>query len=588
MPDAPAVGQAVVEIVSPDDSRRSAAIAESPFSIGRGEAGNHLQIPDPRISRACAAILFEEGRYFLEDRGHRLGVFINGERIAKKTLREGDVVTFGLEDSYKIIFHAPEKVVATVTASASAATAETTVASTAPTNDTIEDFLTRIGRVTSGELSSTGLSKLNLLLEATKLLHSQLPLDAVLESMLDHAIAITNAERGLLLEADASGSLRQRLARRTGNKSMTADSFSPTKTALRLAVESQSGVITEDLHLADVALKGAESIVAQGLRAIVAIPLYAMPRANTTESILHAKRGQFLGVLYLDSRRPAAFSKLDRQILDALAVQAASILDNARLVDRERQRQRLEQELKIARDIQQALLPRGFHDFPTLSVSGINTPCHAVGGDYFDVFPMSENRTAFVIADVAGKGLGAALVTTMLQGSLTGVALGADPVRVFHHINTFLCEHAEVGRYATVFFGILDREGHLEYVSAGHPSPLVLRAGAVTELFTSGSFPVGLVPEALFATAHAKLEPGETLVLFSDGVTEAEDPDENMFGVPRLSEVVAGQHNAPLDELQIRVVESVKKFSRGASQSDDITLLFVRYHAAAQAAESGG
>jgi hypothetical protein len=316
MPDAPAVGQAVVEIVSPDDSRRSAAIAESPFSIGRGEAGNHLQIPDPRISRACAAILFEEGRYFLEDRGHRLGVFINGERIAKKTLREGDVVTFGLEDSYKIIFHAPEKVVATVTASASAATAETTVASTAPTNDTIEDFLTRIGRVTSGELSSTGLSKLNLLLEATKLLHSQLPLDAVLESMLDHAIAITNAERGLLLEADASGSLRQRLARRTGNKSMTADSFSPTKTALRLAVESQSGVITEDLHLADVALKGAESIVAQGLRAIVAIPLYAMPRANTTESILHAKRGQFLGVLYLDSRRPAAFSKLDRQILD--------------------------------------------------------------------------------------------------------------------------------------------------------------------------------------------------------------------------------------------------------------------------------
>ena len=185
------------------------------------------------------------------------------------------------------------------------------------------------------------------------------------------------------------------------------------------------------------ALQGAQSIIAQRLRSVVAIPLYAMPRASTTESIVACQRGQFLGVLYLDSRRPAAFSKLDRQILDALAVEAASILDNARLVERERQRQRLEQELSIARDIQQALLPRSFRDFPHLAISGVNTPCHAVGGDYFDVFPMSDDRTAFVIADVAGKGIGAALLTTMLQGALTGMTLGADPVRVFHHINDF-------------------------------------------------------------------------------------------------------------------------------------------------------
>ena len=169
------------------------------------------------------------------------------------------------------------------------------------------------------------------------------------------------------------------------------------------------------------------------------------------------QRGQFLGILYLDSRRPAAFSKLDRQILDALAVEAASILDNARLVERERQRQRLEQELSIAREIQQALLPRGFGEFPHLAISAVNTPCHAVGGDYFDVFPMSDDRTAFVIADVAGKGIGAALLTTMLQGALTGMTLGADPARVFHHINDFLCKHSDVGKYATMFFGMLDR-----------------------------------------------------------------------------------------------------------------------------------
>jgi sigma-B regulation protein RsbU (phosphoserine phosphatase) len=573
MPDVPAVVEATLEVLNPDNSRRSARVTESPFLIGRGVAGNHLQIPDPRISRNCAAIISEGGRHFIEDRGHRLGIFINGERITKQVLQEGDVVTFGLENACQIVFHSAT----IIPAMANAPVPETT----------IENFLTRIGQIAPNELSSSGLGKLNLLLEATKLLHSQLPLDAVLEAMLDHAISITNAERGLLLEADSSGTLRQRLARRAGNVSMSAAGFSPTQTALRMAVERQSGVITEDLHLGDAALQGAESIIAQRLRAIVAIPLYAMTRANTEESMVHVKRGQFLGVLYLDSRRPAAFSKLDRQILDAVAVQAASILDNARLVERERQRQRLEQELSIARDIQQALLPRRFAEFPHLDISGINTPCHAVGGDYFDVFPMSDGRTAFVIADVAGKGLGAALVTTMLQGALTGVTLGADPVRVFDHINSFLCDHAEVGRYATAFFGILDREGNFDYLNAGHPSPIVVRRGEVIELFTEGSFPVGLIPEAEFAMARGTLEPGDMLVLFSDGVTEATDPEAHLFGVARLCEVLAGQEHTPLDNVQKRVVESVETFSRGASQADDITLLFVRYRAATQIAESG-
>jgi serine phosphatase RsbU (regulator of sigma subunit) len=534
----------------------------SPFSIGRGEVGNQLAIPDRRISRNCAAILCEGGQYFLEDRGNQLGVFVNGQRIAKKTLQEGDTITFGLEDSYQLVFHpsAPEI--------------------------TVENLLTRMGRITSTETSPIGLGKLNLLLEATMLLHSQLPLDSVLEAMLDRAITITGAERGLLLEANPAGTLQNRLARRAGSASMPTEGFSPTQTALRMAVESQTGVITGDLQQADFALQGAQSIIAQRLRSVVAIPLYAMPRASTTESIVNVQRGHFLGILYLDSRRPAAFSKLDRQILDALAVEAASILDNARLVERERQRQRLEQELSIAREIQQALLPRGFRKFPHLSISAVNTPCHAVGGDYFDVFPMSDDRTAFVIADVAGKGIGAALLTTMLQGALSGMTLGAEPASVFHHINTFLCDHAEVGRYATMFFGMLDREGHLDYLNAGHPSPLLLRRGVVSEIFTQGSFPVGLIPEASYAVARETLEPGDTLVLFSDGVTEAADPEEKMFGVSRLTEAVAGHHDAPLDQLQKRVVDSVEHFARGASQADDITLLLIRYLAVSRAAET--
>jgi len=565
MPNIEAAGENSLEVIAPDHTRRVVKITASPFLIGRGdETGNHLALEDPRISRQCAAIVTDAKGCILEDRGYRRGLYVNGKKADHYRLVNGDIVTFGLEGSYELIYRgkAAEK--------------------------SVESMLTLIGGITGTgiEAPSTGLGKLNLLLEATSLLHSDLPVESVIGTMLDHAIGITQADRGLLLEADASGALRVRLARGKGGVDLPTEGLAPSQTALRQAMEKQSSVITEDLSLADSSLQAAQSIVAQSLRAVVAMPLFSVSRANSAKPGVQSGTGQFLGLVYLDSRRPTAFSKLDRQILDALSVQAASILDNARLVERERQRQRMEQELNIARDIQQALLPRGFRDYPYLSVTGTNTPCHAVGGDYFDVFPMGEDRTAFLVADVSGKGLGAALVTTMLQGALSGMTSGSDPVLVFNHMNRFLCEHAEVGRYATMFFGILSREGQLVFFNAGHPSPLILREGKVTELYTKGSLPVGLVPEAEFTADTVNLQPSDTLVLFSDGVTEAADPEEQMYGVPRLQEVLAGKHDVPLDELQKSILDSVLAFTRGADQADDITVLLLRYRAAAAGASS--
>src|SRR5690348_15498429 len=422
MPDAVAIGEAILEIIAPDSSRQSVRISQSPFLIGRG-SGNQLALADARISRSAAAIIFTD-RYYLEDRGQRGGVFLSGKKVLRQPLEDGDIITFGHEGSYQIAFRRYGS------------------------NLTVDNLLSRIEDITHGDSSPGGLSKINLLLEATMLLHSQLPLDAVLGTMIDHAITVTEAERGLLLEADPAGTLRIRLARGSKGIAIPVESFAPSQTALRLAMERQRSVITEDLQRDDVNLQAAQSVISQRLRAVVVIPLYVMPRVNSAESLFRAERGQFLGILYLDSRRPAAFSKLDRQILDAIGIEAASILDNARLVERERERQRLEQELSIARGIQQALLPCGFRDFPHLTITGTNSPCLAVGGDYFDVFSLSEERTAFLIADVSGKGLGAALLTPMLQGALSGMTMGADPAGVFNNINRFLCEHSEVGHYA--------------------------------------------------------------------------------------------------------------------------------------------
>ncbi|HEY2119341.1 MAG TPA: SpoIIE family protein phosphatase [Candidatus Acidoferrum sp.] len=550
--------EAVLEVISPDGARKYVRISQVPFLIGRGsETGNHLQLTDRRISRNCAAIVMEANRYYIEDRGQRRGLFVNGEKVESRALNDGDVITFGLEDSYQMMYRS----------------------ATGTSDESIPQLLTRIDHMTSSESTGGGLRKLNLLLEATSLLHSQLPLDSVLAKMIDHAVAVTDADRGLLLEAEEgkTENMKVRLARRSGGQRLPPESITPSGTAIQLAIKQQSPVITEDLAQAEMNLQAAASIVSQGLRAVVVIPLYATARASSEGSAVNMKRGEFLGVLYLDSKRPTAFTKLDRQILDALAADAASILDNARLVERERERQRLEQEIGIARDIQQALLPKNFRDYPHLAVSGVNFPCLSVGGDYYDVFPIDDKRTAFLLADVSGKGLGAAIVTTMLQGALSAMSLGTDPALVFNHVNRFLCDHSEVGRYATMFFGILEVSGKLEFINAGHPSPILLRGDLVEEAFTEGSFPVGLVPEAEFTTLKLQLEPNDTLVLFSDGVTEAMDPEEELYGVPRLREVLKGRPDSPLDEIQKVVLESVENFARGARQADDLTLLVVRY-----------
>lgn len=544
-----------VEVVFSDRPRRTVSIGELPFLMGRGsETGNHLSLDDLRISRKCAAICEGPGGLFIEDRGQLNGIFVNGELVRQRTLADGDRIRLGVDDGCQLLFrlHSEEH------AQAQAVTKLRSI----------------LGSWSGG--SADELKGLRLLLEATSLLHSQLPLESVLAAMLDHAIVITHADRGMLLEPDASGALQVRVGRGRDGGNLAPGTMNPSRSVLAQALELESAVINEDLHLADGNLQSAYSVVVQLLRSAAVIPLYCAPR-GLADASTDSSRRQLLGALYLDSRRTTTFSALDRQILDALSFQAASILDNARLVERERERQRLEQELSIAREIQQALVPQGLQDYPHLAVTGIHRPCHEVGGDYFDVFPLPDGRIAILISDVAGKGLGAALLTTMLQGALSAMTLGVDPVKVFNHLNRFLCDRASVGRYATMFFGLLAPDGTLDFVRAGHPSPMLLRRGEVSELCSGGSFPIGLIEVASFKGDRIQLEPEDTLLLYTDGVTEAEDRDRKLFGAERLKEAFSCHRDCSLGELQAGILGAVERFAQGVGQSDDITLLVLRY-----------
>jgi sigma-B regulation protein RsbU (phosphoserine phosphatase) len=545
--------EAVLEVVSPEGTRTLVRVDRSPFLIGRGaDTGNNLQLNDRRISRQCAALVFDGKVFHLEDRGQKRGLFINAEKAAEGApLRDGDMISFGLPDSYEIVFRSD-------TAS-------------------LPKLLDRMEHLTATESGGGGLRKLNLLLEATSLLHSHMPLETILANMVDTAIQLIDADRGLLLEPGEDGEMKIRLARQRGGVTIASENVSPTQTAIRLALDQKRGIVTEDVNLADQNLQAAHSVIAQRLRTVVVIPLYAIGERRAEGIVEGEERGKLLGVLYMDSRRPAAFSKLERQILDALAGDAAGVMENARLMDRERERERLEREIGIARDIQQALLPREFHSYPYMQVTGTNQSCLEVGGDYFDLFDLGPDRMAFVLADVSGKGLGAALMTTMLQGSLSATSIGQRPPEMLAHINRFLCDHAQVERYATMFFGMLQADGTLEFINAGHPSPLLLRDGKVEDPFPAECCPVGLIADMKFPSTTVKLQPGDTLVVFSDGVSEAMDPEQKEFGIARLKEAVTGRAEGPLNGLQEAILESVRQFARGARQADDVTLLLLRF-----------
>jgi len=550
---------AAFDVVEPDRTRRSVPVTHLPFLIGRGaEVGNDLQLSDMRISRNCAALVYTDGVFYLEDRGPRHGIFVNGEKVAKaQPLRSGDIITFGLADSYELIFHCGQP------------------------KESLTQLLSQLNQAGALEGGARDLRHLSLLLEATTLIESHLPLEEVLGAMVDRAIRLTDADRALLLEADPQGELRPWLARQRDGSSIPAASLTPSKTVIAHMREQHRSVVEQDVSQAAADLRDARSIVGQQLRSVIAIPLFSHRQLRASEATFMGGTIELLGALYLDSRRPTAFSRLDRQILDTIALEASNVLDNARLAEKEMQRRRLEQELATARSIQQALLPKSFPSLPHLQVTGLNRSCLAVGGDYYDLMELGGNRTAFLIADVCGKGLGAALVTAMLQGTFSAMALGHEPAKVCAHVNGFICSHSEMERYATLFFGVIDTAGNLEFINAGHLPPLLVRGARVESVFAAKSIPVGLFAQAEFETDKFTLQPGDTLVLFTDGISEAMNPRQELFGRERLKKVVESCAACSLEEMQARILAGADEFARGAAQADDITLLLLRYCGAA-------
>jgi sigma-B regulation protein RsbU (phosphoserine phosphatase) len=321
------------------------------------------------------------------------------------------------------------------------------------------------------------------------------------------------------------------------------------------------------------------AIIQGGMRGVVAVPLQKLPVMESIGDTLHQAEPELLGVLYLENRsRPTALTGLDRQVLQSLALEGATVIENARLLRVAREEERFRHELALARNIQRSLLPRELPQAEHFELRAVSISSQAVGGDYFDAIRLPGGRFGFAVADVSGKGLPAAMTAGSLQGAFGAVAAG-DPElgELVRRVNEFLCERTPPEMFATLFYGVLDPAGVFDSVNAGHTRPFVVRAGGGVEGLSAMNFPMGFFPGITFQTDRVALRPGDCLVMFSDGVTEAQNAEDDLFGEQQLKAVL---ESAPGDSAQAvceRVLNAVEEFVGSAPQADDITLMVLRF-----------
>jgi serine phosphatase RsbU (regulator of sigma subunit) len=273
----------------------------------------------------------------------------------------------------------------------------------------------------------------------------------------------------------------------------------------------------------------------------------------------------------------------ERRILDfsgvllQLAGEIGPDTDSLRRYRETLERARLAQELKVAAEIQRALLPRTRYRCETFEVMAASVPCRAIGGDFFDYFEFSNGGFGFALGDVAGKGPPAALLTAVLQGTFAACAqLGATPAQILKRVNDALVRRAIESRFATVVYGALSCDGRLTYCNAGHNPPLLIGKGGLRRL-DKGGLIVGVFEQATFEEETVQLDPGDTLIVFSDGISEALNPDGDEFGEERLVSCVETNRELPPAILLECVLDTVQRFRADAAQNDDLTLLVLRY-----------
>jgi sigma-B regulation protein RsbU (phosphoserine phosphatase) len=529
------------------NEQKNIVLNRTPFSVGR-KVDKDLVIADPRVSRDHALIVLEENGFFLVDQGSKHGTFVNGERVQKQKLERNDRLEFGARDSTYAIFNPAHG-----------------------TSNTAREFLSQISGIQISQ-EATDLEKLTLFLEAARKLNTAGVLDEILMTMLEVTLRLTRAERGYVFMKDEEGKLRLAAGRNNKGESLLDDK-TISHSALEESLRSNKEFLRTDTG-SSADLSERQSIVAYDLRTVICIPLrkrqVQATRAEQTTPAPDAA-SEVTGVLYVDSRFASReFSGVSHDILRAIATEAGSLIENARLVQAEEESRRYQQELTIAAGIQQRLMRVKIPDVPFAKMNHRNMQCKEIGGDFYDAVNTKEGL-AVVLADVSGKGVSAALLASTLQGMIySHLTSGMSLLDVVSAVNRFFTEKMGGEKYATLLLVRLRRDGDLEYVNCGHVQPLLVCGGEVMRP-PHGNVPVGLLADATFESARCQLNSGDRFILVTDGVTEAENAMGDFFEDSRLETAVT---KAPTLE---GIFSAVSEFCAGNPLNDDCTVVEIIY-----------
>ena len=526
------------------------AVTSDVFRIGRRE-GNDLQLAGSEVSRDHAEIVRRADDWVLRDKASRYGTFVNGGQVTEHVLKPGDRIRLGRGGGAELV---------------------------------VADALgTNLG--TSGTGGVNDLRQVAALLEGLRALGSGRILDEVLALVLDTAIEIARADRGFIMLGEDGGQLDFKLARGRNRQTLSDASFNTSRKIPEEVFRTGEPRLVADLLDGDLANVHAGT-VALGIRHVLCVPLNLVRYVDreAAERGRQAERGEAgdiqtrIGVLYLDSREKGdLLSSATRAALETLATEAAVAIENARLYRQTIEKARTDQEIKIAAQIQQALLPQTGNLLPFCETAAAAVPCRSIGGDFFDWTMRPDGCFAFTLGDVAGKGPPAALLSALLQGLFAAQATASDgPAAAVSRMNTALTRRGIESRYATLFAGHLQPDGRLTCCNAGHNPPLLVSRSGVSRLNEGGTV-VGLFDHATYGEESAALSDGDLLVIFSDGVSEALSARDDEFGDERLIEAVLAAGRESAQRVVDSVLEALKAFTLGAPQSDDVTLVVVRY-----------
>jgi serine phosphatase RsbU (regulator of sigma subunit) len=535
MADKPAPRLVVVDALG----RRIVNIDKPLFSIGR-RSETDLRLPGADISRVHAEITVENGVCTIRDKQSRFGTFVNGERTPEKVLAHGDQIRFGQAGDTEIVFFVDDEAPSVEKSAISAA---------------------------------TELRQMAALLEGLRALGSGRVLDDVLALVLDSAIEVTGAERGFIM-LENKKQLEFKMSRARGKVTLPGRTFETSRKIPEQVFATGRQTIVEDLLDGELAQLHTGT-VALGIRHVLCTPLRLVRYVEKAE-----QRGaeEIIGVLYLDSRERGALKSLSAQsALDTLSAEAALAIENARLYREALDKAKFEQELKVAAAIQQSLLPQAARDGAFFSTAAASIACRAVGGDFYDYVDLPSGEFGFIVGDVAGKGSPAALLAAAVLGMFSAEATyQTSASALITRLNHGLFRRAIEARFLTTFYGMLGPNGEFTYCNAGHNAP-VLVSSAGTRRLETGGVVLGLFDQATFEQETLTLHPGDLIVLFSDGVTEAMNPAGDEFTDDRLLACVkAHQHQSP-DDVMNALLADVKAFCADAPQTDDVTVVMVRY-----------